>query len=280
MVHKCSSSIELSIVVPILCKNGPYSNLVGWLKKLSDLECSCIQAILVLDMQDCSEEREDECRSSILPLLGQLMNSEIVEAKFGSPGLARNAGLALVKGPHIMFWDADDVPNISTIQKLLPMKNRAIQIFSFRQVVVSENESKVTQYPASVSTFGRFPGIWRIAFPASTINQFKFPSFRMGEDVSFIANVLVEGKYDEIAMRTECVYDYHIGVVGQLTSNSVALLDQEKSIEKVIWVIRNSKKLNRKGIGLTGLISTWQILSFARRNPGHGIRLGFQLMEL
>ena len=278
MNHKCSNKIDLSVVVPLLCKNGVHSNLISWIEDLINLNCRCIEVVIVLDFSNCSESASVECRELLTPSLGKLNNYKKVEGSFGSPGLSRNAALGLVKGKHIMFWDADDIPKVSMIYKLLPFGDDAIYIFGYQKVQVSGQTLSVTRYPASSIRFSQSPGIWRIAFTNNSVRQLKFSASRMGEDLVFIANVLLSGGFSKVMMRPEITYDYYVGVAGQLTSNSVAIMDQGESIREMISLISESDGARFKESMLVAMMTAWQVASLTKRNLPNGIVSGFHFV--
>lgn len=266
MSHKCTKELSLTVIIPMLCRSGVHSTLMNWITELKAIRCVCVQVIIVLDLNKCAESEAQDCRKKLALALDKLLNCSILESDFGAPGLSRNAALGLAKGRHLMFWDADDLPHISTITNLLPLKDRVIHIFSFRKVQIKNQDSVVEKIPVSLSEFCRTPGIWRIAFPLTSVFGLGFPAIRMGEDLVFIAKVLLIGNFEEIDMRTEITYDYYSGVAGQLTSDKSAIEDQIKAIQEIISLLKKYKDSRHLAKTIVIKIVVWQIASSIKRN--------------
>ena len=266
MSHKCTKETSLTVIIPMLCRSGVHSTLIDWITEFKAIGCVCVQVIIVLDLNKCAESEAQDCRKKLGSALDKLLNCLILESDFGAPGLSRNAALAFVKGRHLMFWDADDFPHISTIANLLPLKEKVIHIFGFSKVQIKNQESVVEKIPASLSKFCRTPGIWRIAFPRTSVVGLDFPAIRMGEDLVFIAKVLLIGNFEEIDMRAEITYDYYSGVAGQLTSDKSAIEDQTKAIQEIISLLKEYKNSRRLEKTIVIKIVVWQIASSIKRN--------------
>lgn len=266
MSHKCTKEFSLTVIIPMLCRSGVHSTLIDWITELKSIGCVCVQVIIVLDLNRCAESEAQDCRKKLALALDKLLNCSILESDFGAPGLSRNAALGLAKGRHLMFWDADDLPQISTITNLLPLKDRVTHIFGFRKVQIENQDSVVENIPANLSKFCRTPGIWRIAFPITSVVGLDFPAIRMGEDLVFIAKVLLIGNFEEIDIRTEITYDYYSGVAGQLTSDKSAIEDQIKAIQEIISLLKKYKDSRNLEKTIVIKIVVWQIASLIKRN--------------
>ena len=88
----------------------------------------------------------------------------------------------------------------------------------------------------------------------------------MGEDLVFIAKVLLIGNFEEIDMRAEITYDYYSGVAGQLTSDKSAIEDQTKAIQEIISLLKEYKNSRRLEKTIVIKIVVWQIASSIKRN--------------
>lgn len=271
MSHKCTKEFSLTVIIPMLCRSGVHSTLMNWITELKAIGCVCVQVIIVLDLNKCAESEAQDCRKKLALALDKLLNCSILESDFGAPGLSRNAALGLAKGRHLMFWDADDLPHISTITNLLPLKDRVIHVFGFRKVQIKNQDSVVEKIPANPSEFCRTPGIWRIAFPITSVVGLGFPAIRMGEDLVFLAKVLLIGNFEEIDMRTEITYDYYSGVAGQLTSDKSAIEDQIKAIQEIISLLKKYKDSRHLEKTIVIKIVVWQIASLIKRDPIIGL---------
>ena len=89
---------SLSVVVPITLMHGKLEKLESWLKEIKDLP---IEVLLIHD------KRDNDTSFELQVLLKKLQNRKIVfkEGVYGSPGMARNAGLEGVSNYWTCFLD-------------------------------------------------------------------------------------------------------------------------------------------------------------------------------
>ena len=176
-------------------------------------------------MHDISENQTGEAIRELINNHSEL-DIHLIEGYFGSPGLARNAGLeAISNNGWVSFWDGDDVPlveNFIEMVNLAELNNKEIAAGGFE--VVDLNLSK--QFSREVHLFsgqGNYsqiallPGIWRWAFKKQRIGDKIFKNFRMGEDQEFLD--LLDIEIIEIYFYENSVYKYFVNRFGQLTSN-------------------------------------------------------------
>ena len=163
---------------------------------------------------------KDECDIYLDELKSKFDKSRftVIKGRFGSPGAARNAGLAQVLAQWVAFWDSDDVPNPKQFLEMILQGQRSgakICIGSYEMNLVnSEREVKhrVASRPLNVAFS---PGIWRMAFNSHLLHGIKFSKSLWGED----QRLLFEIDYlkNSIFYYKESVYTYCLGFNDQLT---------------------------------------------------------------
>jgi hypothetical protein len=232
--------IGLTAIIPIRRMDESTRKLKGVVVRA--LECG-IEVVVVVDSQDSSERiRTMNLFSSV-----DYSSFKIVESLEESPGEARNVGMVLSERQYVTFWDADDIPAITEVVKMLlrlsaePKKKYGIGSFEIieptstnvlsRQVLTEKGDSLVKIFDN--------PGIWRWIFLKENIRETKFQKFRMGEDQDFIADL--NPKLDEIIFSNLVTYRYVKGWSNQLTNNQGAVNDLIKSIQYLAEKVLNDE---------------------------------------
>lgn len=208
---------------------GKLGNLKSWIPKAIE---AGINVYLVHDVQDS----ETSVELSEMVKLFDSSHVHFVEDVFNSPGLARNRGMDLAGEDWIYFWDADDIPNPeASVRVLQGIPN---EILSGNDIVVSQYkvisntgrediaQSRLHYNEAlNFQDLARNVGLWRCAFRRRSIRN-RFNETKMGEDQKFLeSNIDV---YKTIFMP-EYVYQYVVGVDGQLTSDKKNMPDLLKN---------------------------------------------------
>lgn len=148
-------------------------------------------------------------------------HEEVVSGKFGSPGLARNAGLDQGKSDYVIFWDVDDEPNLMQTINLLNYVDSNGGDVGIGNWVFRDSPDKLQGIsPLSV---GISPGIWRFLFRREFIKDIRFSNLKWGEDQLFILRVLA--KNPKILTCKSAVYGYTKHVQGALTTETENVLD-------------------------------------------------------
>jgi glycosyltransferase involved in cell wall biosynthesis len=205
----------LGVVVPVSNMAGNLSKLQDWLE---DSYCENIEIIIVHDFQD--SETEDELRQIVH---GKGSKVKMISGTFGSPGLARNKGIALLESEWVAFWDSDDSPLVRNIlgdlnKFNLDQLDALVGGFEVRNASTGEllstnlNDSKCSQ-----NRIAKNPGIWRWVFKRTLISNLQFPNLSMGEDQIFIARS--RAIYSRVKYSNSIYYQYYRGYKSQLTSN-------------------------------------------------------------
>jgi len=216
----------LSVIVPVAKMSGRLLNLSKWLQELesilliSDIFC---EIILIHDIQDKNTSRE------LKQLISKFSKIKIIfkEAFYGSPGLARNAGIEIASGEWITFWDSDDIPQIGSVLKII------------RDNIKFDIDCIIGNYTAVNDLTGiktsnqhidnlkiqitKLPGIWRFIFNRSTIGKLRFEDLLIAEDQLFLMKYL--NKSTKYILSDEVFYEYFIGNQHHQTSNQLARND-------------------------------------------------------
>jgi glycosyltransferase involved in cell wall biosynthesis len=210
--------------------HGRLSEIEKW---LSEVDFSKVEVILVHDLQDEKTGVELRAIRAAYPM------TRIIEKTFKSAGLARNAGLEVAQAEWILFWDSDDEPDVSVLQKFLERPNKSnfeVFVFNFR---IEENGAFTTIQTRSWRELAFQPGIWRMVFSKSTVSGHLFPNFPMGEDQHFLAEL--ELPHRRIDFINQNLYTYKIGITGQATSSKSNMLRVKESL-LALNEIRNQQK--------------------------------------
>jgi glycosyltransferase involved in cell wall biosynthesis len=226
--HDQREKTFLSAVVPIALERGPFSRLLTWLPMAIN---EGIQIILVLDFSESTSE------SSLQKDLEGFKTSNviIVSGFFGSPGLARNAGLEKANGKWVVFWDVDDEPNIKetlSLARRAELENAKFAIGSF-EWRYEDLGIPVARYQLGakrkeiVGSLGINPGIWRFAFLRESLKS-PFDSFQMAEDQVFILKNCDFAEH--FTTTNELVYSYISGGNSQQTQTKKFLNDLSSSL--------------------------------------------------
>ena len=236
---KQKSDFHLSVVVPIHNLRNRIENLNSW---MIDISRFSIYVILVFDNE------ETLVTDSILKLIQdyKIDNVTVLNGVYGSPGASRNAGKILVKTDWIAFWDADDLPNLVEVDKMLLGINRHRNIDAVigNFKIFDRLSGKTTpRHSLNWLSVTRNPGIWRWVFRSDSIQGINFQEFLMGEDVIFLMEFL--NRYPIILKSNESFYTYYVGNFDQLTSDKNAVSQLSEVLKEVITLmkIKNSSFL-------------------------------------
>jgi glycosyltransferase involved in cell wall biosynthesis len=205
---------------------NPNDYLQNILEIIKELENTDIKIILVHDLQPGDDER----KISQLRCAGQKSNVEFISGEYGSPGLARNAGLHIVKSTWVAFWDCDDnpdIPQIAQINTLPKYWNSDLIVTGFTERIIRNGEIIQITNLVRESHFHddlvAKPGLWRLYFNVSSVGDLRFTELLMAEDQLFISDFLATEK--RIIYCDKSTYTYNRVGQNQLTSSLDALQD-------------------------------------------------------
>ncbi len=198
----------LTVIVPISRMAGKINNLKTWIS--SSIGCD-LKIILVHDVQDA------DTGPQLKEFISSIESEQIVfiEKYFGSPGLARNAGLELTETQWCCFWDSDDIPDVERVFYSIhaSSSNADVIISNFR--LLSQNKSTVVRHNSNLDQVAINPGLWRMVFKTNTIKDKKFTNLHMGEDQIFLLDVDLSNR--KIEFSNAITYSYRTELEGQLT---------------------------------------------------------------
>lgn len=228
--------MSLSVIIPA---TNIYVRLETLVRMVNEGLDQNYEIIIVLDNVPKEEERK---------LLNFFVgrNLVVVRGNFGSPGIARNAGIHLCSRKWVTFWDSDDFPQPHLIHRVLrdmsSQKEVDIVVGNF-EFVNESGELQRKHTPNNLVTFGVNPGIWRFLFRRNFITEFRFPAQRMGEDLSYLAEILAT--HPRIAFVQQSIYGYVMNGGDSITS-TLERKEIEQSLDEIEWNLLNLSTKNRK----------------------------------
>ena len=212
-------------------------NLSSWINQCDRR----FQIILVCDSSTDGTSKE----------LAQLKDSqvgadvELLIGDFGSPGMARNAGMQLAKNDWLIFWDSDDIGEPKLLAEALAMadpQNFDAVVFGYELHSSMGKMKSWLNWPIhdseSLDQVSLNPGIWRICFNRRSLGKLEFNNLRMAEDQLFISDFLY--LMPKLHFDNAVIYKYFQGIENQLTSNRVALRDIDLALEKLVVQLRGN----------------------------------------
>lgn len=202
---------ELTVIVPISRMAGKLQNLKMWISLVIGTN---IKVVLVHDFQDTATSEE------LIDFIDLIRTPQIVliEKYFGSPGLARNAGLLLAVTKWCCFWDSDDIPNLErTISNIGNAKPDTDVIISNFEIVNNRNSTFVDHY-SNLDHVALNPGLWRMVFKTEILKGKKFLDLLMGEDQIFLLDIDISNR--NVEFSKEVTYSYITDIEGQLTNQA------------------------------------------------------------
>lgn len=218
----------LSAIIPLSIKADNHKNLIKW---LDSQDHTLIDVIVVLDEADTIVEKQNEIKHAL-----KHFEIRVLSGNFGSPGLARNAGMAVSEAHWIAFWDADDLPLIGSFFQMVQEANQAGSDVCLGGYIFRDLNSGATEYRQIACSsnsddlpilVGKDPGIWRFGFRKDAIQK-TFTSLRMAEDQIFLLENNIFNR--EIFVGNTFVYCYFYGGVKQSTSDNSLFIDLRKAI--------------------------------------------------
>jgi glycosyltransferase involved in cell wall biosynthesis len=228
----------ISVVVPVHMMAGKLQNLEKTLKE-SQASNLPIQYLLIHDGDDQGTAEE-------LRIFVENYSAEYHQVKFESPGLTRNHGLDFASAPWITFWDSDDLGEPKRLYAAVSIapQDTMVLIGGFKIHSVTSGVTTDIQRPErNLSSLMLNPGGWRFAFRKNYIGNVRFPSFSMGEDQVFLAQLNM--KESEVEYIDDYFYTYFKGSDSQLTMKEESIAQVQKAILEVEDFIFREKVVER-----------------------------------
>lgn len=218
----------LSAVIPLSIRADNHKHLIQW---LNSQDHTLIDVIVVLDEAGALVQKQNEIKTAL-----KHFEIKVLSGNFGSPGLARNAGMKVSEAQWIAFWDADDLPLIGSFLQMVQEANQVgldvcLGDYIFRDLISGRTEYR--QIPNSTKSsdlpilIGKDPGIWRFGFRKDLLQK-NFTSLRMAEDQVFLMENNILSR--EIHLGHTFVYCYFYGGTKQATSNNNLIGDLREAI--------------------------------------------------
>lgn len=238
----------ISVVVPVGPIAQKISNLTEWIP-----QCSAnYELVLVVD--ECGDSTHEFLTDFLLhtPTTAEIT---VLHGKFGGPGAARNEGLKLARGEWLIFWDADDIPNVQSAQNVASSTSREVDLIVCGYEIVS-NVSRIKVETDNQAAFAFSPGLWRVIWKREVTKNQEFPNLLLGEDQVFLSRVLAKPR--RIVFREEQIYTYIISQSDQLTSGT-------KNCEDLLLAANLVQGASSQGI-LHNIIELRLRLTYAKRS--------------
>ena len=226
----------ISVVVPIGGKNPSSKFLKQW---LPSIDFSKFQIILVQDNLNSSVSLE---LNEMLNALNVTLDDRLIVEKvnYENIGKSRNAGLKRASGDWIAFWDSDDIPEPSKFSEMIDLAEESKADLVVGQFYMENvaSEMVLQSKTGSVSNLVLDPGLWRMAFRKSVIEDNEFPCYSMGEDQVFIFRSLQSVR--NVEWVESCVYTYRTGNPSQITK-------QQTKLDDLMLALEDFSKLEARG---------------------------------
>ncbi len=233
---------------------------------------SSIELILVIDLKKIEEFDLSELRKAF----GS--NLRVVVGEYGSPGIARNAGLGLATAEWIVFWDCDDAPIQENIIELILSIGDEYDAAIGSYVVVDPKSMKVRRTPRAFSDLDFFTGVglWRMMFRRNIIGSTTFSEIEWGEDSLFLVDL---GLFDLCALTTsKPLYRYFSGDLNQITNMTTR--NRIGSLKKLDGVLAKKLRSSPQRFDIFALAVKTNITLFKRENGLARISRSVKLIRL
>lgn len=221
--------------------------MLPWLKQSIFYD---IEIIIVNDVIDFADETHFAENSEILLKNVDSKKVKVLQGKFGNPGESRNAGINVAKGDWIVFWDADDQPNLKNLMNQIESthnSNTEVIITQFQKIESETGSILLEPHLLSESELihglVNNLGIWRFAFRREVVGEKRFIKSRMGEDQVFLSLIGIFERH--ILFSTSTTYKYIVGNYSQLTLQNDAKEDLKVSIMKILENIKKQNGRNK-----------------------------------
>lgn len=222
--------ITLEVIVPVHNIKDRFENLLKLLS--ADLRIDT-QFIIVSD----SKNDQDHCEVKRIVSGSCNSNSKIVAGDYGSPGLARNAGLSIANARWVSFLDSDDEIDLEALWVLISNAEKdsahlGIGGLIFATLGEGLNSNYFMNPNISVlENLSLTPAFTRMVFQRDLISKIHFLDILMAEDQCFIIDVL--NCDPKMYLEAIYFYTYNLGAVDQSTRNRKALEDLPLAIAHI-----------------------------------------------
>jgi glycosyltransferase involved in cell wall biosynthesis len=228
---------NLEVIVPV----HNISNRRANLSKLLSMDPR-----IKIDFIVVSDSTNSDDHSEVSGIVKGSLNpkTKVVRGNFGSPGLARNAGLSVATSRWVAFLDSDDEIDLNALELLISNAEcKSAQLAIGGITFASQKSQKRMNYYLNdrisvLANLALTPAFTRMVFQRHLISKTFFLDFRMAEDQCFVFDVLAQNP--RIHFEEIYFYTYLLGGVGQTTINRSALLELPMAISYINSRIKRS----------------------------------------
>lgn len=228
---------DLTIVIPIRSMAGKLNHLAS---AISDALSANLKVVMVHDWADTLTENE-------LLFLEKKINNEnltLISGHFDSPGFARNEGVKLVSTKWLTFWDADDMPSVPNLLKLLgkvKLADADVGLGAYVNMFHGNTELEInhTPKPNEIQMIATTLGIWRMIFRSRIVAENPFTNYLLAEDQTFLSDIRIATR--RVVCSEVVIYRYISKNPSSLTGNNRKIDDLVKSTKHILTNIRYSK---------------------------------------
>lgn len=212
----------LEIIIPVHNISNRRANLS---KLLAMGPQSDINFVVVSDSSHSEDHSEviEIVKSSNNP------NSKVVKGNFGSPGLARNAGVSVASSKWLAFLDSDDEIDLNRLALLISNAEKESAQLAIGGVIFASHKTQIRSHHylnfkiSVLANLSLTPAFTRMVFQRNLLSKIVFPDFKMAEDQCFVLDVLALNP--RIHLEEIFFYTYVLGDISQATTNRRALMD-------------------------------------------------------
>ncbi len=274
-----------------LCAVIPVSRMAGKLELFKswvlDGQNYSIYFVIVHDWRD--QETENEL-TSFLSTLGT-ENYSYISSKFGSPGMARNAGISMAVGDWLAFWDSDDLPNLNNVMAAIRASESKDEVLIGNYEQFESENGKRTEIDLRknwLESVSMNPGLWRMVLRREAVGTTIFSDLLMGEDQLFLVEFRIFER--QVKIFRDTFYSYQIMQNSQATKKKSSLKDLTRSVTltreaigtleptNLVWyqrmLVRQSLTALKRLGGIGRVKTLYQVKLFAKE---YGFRNTIQL---
>lgn len=214
---------------------GRLQNMRIWLPEAHEIG---MEIIIVHDYRDFETQVELESICADFPNCRIFLHSE----QFGSPGATRNFGLKQAKSRYVVFWDSDDLPRPKSVFNEVVKNDGKFDVLVGQYLTTEQSKNSVGTEQSSdfdLNAFSYAPGLWRMVFLRESISNIEFGNMKMGEDQVFLGKCLK--RVENIGFTNTVLYEYFVGVEGQLTGSRKSRIELVEAFEEIISLRRDSE---------------------------------------
>lgn len=229
--------MSIGIIVPITRMAGKLDFLESWLRDSAYYDD--IFVYLVHDKQD--QDTGPELNALLKSI--KSINIRLIESSSGNPGRARNLGIAAADDEHIVFWDSDDLGNLSELRAAIAEnKNAEIIICNYVLHDLQNNIDIIVDHKQSLASIVESPGIWRFIFKSQVLDGIFFKDYSMGEDQLFLEQIGFAER--SVVFSHKYVYQYNTNRIGSLTYHK-NVTDLESVVKEGLELAKNQHGLSK-----------------------------------